>query len=817
MKPALKLFATLSLALAFEACGEKPSFVESEEALPRKTGSVSDYPSMDGTNANPNGPKGVLGQGRPTDPNAPTAGASSISIEPKTDSDDETTGDRNDEDGPSVGNGGGNGNSGKGGAADGVDGGDGGMTGADGHSGTDGGRDGDDDDSTTGGSDGAVTIPDETPDPDGDDAARPRPKTTKASEMSFPADITASAELAKVLDGAYLTSDLEMKRRYYDRVITKKQVVRPVLTDNFEQGYAGADVNELFDQVVDRPLDVLVVIDNSGSMIEEQANLATKLAPLLSEVNSADWVIGVVTTDPNDTCLRKLIKKGDANAAADFAAAVSPGTGGANNERGVLTAVRSLRGDCLSAPWIRRDSTLALLVVTDEDNCSDGLGCPNKEYNKGKYLLDYLATIRQVGKNARLYSLLWHPSQTQAQCPTGYNKGVQWADLVEKTTGKWGSICDADYTSTLTQISRDIAVTLNSKFTMKETPDAGSLVVKLNGAVITTGFTLMGKVLDFTVPPAEGSVVSVSYTHGATPKHSTYSLRGKPLAGALFVTVDGALVQPSSYSVDVAATPSTINFFSAPADRAKIQVTYTKDVALKTQFELGEPVAAGTLKVLVEGVETTAYAVLETNGIVTFAKAPADGATLTFTYTGVGADVLSYPFNPGSGAPVDLVVKDETNQIVPYTYADGSLNFSATQFVEGRKLHLTYDNTARQRFTIDLPNAPTPGRVSATGGTVVCDGAPGLVVEDKAVKVDGCGFADDVMSVSVRYDYVVEQYLAFTYAGADIPARNAWQEWIVTVDGVETKAYVRNGGVIRFPTALPLGSVVKIQLIQEDK
>src|SRR5690606_41180852 len=61
----------------------------------------------------------------------------------------------------------------------------------------------------------------------------------------------------------------------------------------FQQGVSGSNKTDTFMQTTQTGvLDVLIVIDNSGSMAEEQNNLAGKLQPLLSYVQGADWQIG---------------------------------------------------------------------------------------------------------------------------------------------------------------------------------------------------------------------------------------------------------------------------------------------------------------------------------------------------------------------------------------------------------------------------------------------------------------------------------------------------------------------------------------------
>lgn len=70
---------------------------------------------------------------------------------------------------------------------------------------------------------------------------------------------------------------------------------------------------EIFEQNAAGLLDVLVVVDNSGSMKEEQANLADRLGALLASVRDSNWQIGLISTDPKEASIRALIKKADAD------------------------------------------------------------------------------------------------------------------------------------------------------------------------------------------------------------------------------------------------------------------------------------------------------------------------------------------------------------------------------------------------------------------------------------------------------------------------------------------------------------------------
>ncbi|MBC7529933.1 MAG: VWA domain-containing protein [Oligoflexus sp.] len=269
--------------------------------------------------------------------------------------------------------------------------------------------------------------------------------------------------------------------------------------------------------------DIAIVIDDSGSMAEEQNNLSTKLNDLVVALKDANWQIGVVTTSSevlngSDRCKLTLIKSSDTDADKKFLKAVTPGVGGSGNEEGIRQAVNALK--CAETPWVRPNSTVAVLIVSDEDNCSDnGLDCPGSPANTEKYLIDYVEKDlhRVVGKTAGFYGIFAPPTEV---CPTAKAKGNQYQKLVTyKAVAEvnYGNICDVSYKSTLERISNNIAKLLSSQFTLKQTPDDGSVVlqgVKSNGdMIVVSDYTVVGNVITFKTgsEPALGSDVTLSY------------------------------------------------------------------------------------------------------------------------------------------------------------------------------------------------------------------------------------------------------------------------------------------------------------------
>jgi len=389
------------------------------------------------------------------------------------------------------------------------------------------------------------------------------------------------------------------------------------------QGFSGRPVSETWnqDQLL---LDLQLVIDNSGSMGQEQTNLASKLGPLLSAVVDTDWQIHVTTTSVAEGCSRGLIKKSDADFATKFADAVTAGISGQPNERGVYQALEGLK---CSPDWVRANSVVAVLIVSDEDNCSDG-ACPSVDEKTGKMLLDYLASIRKVGETARVYGLLSGPTTgDMVGCDVSNNKiAPLYHSLIQQTGGQWGSICVGDFSPTLQKISEDVATLLKSSMSLSLKPDADSLTILLDDQP-WDGYELDGQQVTFKSIPAVGAVVRAEYTHGRNGVLlNRFSLDGDPTADTRQVKVNGVLAEESSYQLERGADGWEVVFGETPPDEATITVSYRKGVDLPSSFTVGSGMKR-LVTVTVDG-ESTEATYMPDSGMISFVEAPAPGARI---------------------------------------------------------------------------------------------------------------------------------------------------------------------------------------------
>ncbi len=282
-------------------------------------------------------------------------------------------------------------------------------------------------------------------------------------------------------------------------------------------GYGIANGSDVFhqNQNSDKKLDLLLVVDNSGSMSDEQDKLAN-LEPLLDFVKSADWSVAVTTTDASESNLRLLLEKGDGSQSFEtqknlFEAAIDGlGTNGSGHEQGIPMAIKGfgMKKPGTNDSWVRPDSMAAVLIVSDEDNCSTGGSCPKQPQD----LVDYFTNDlnRNVGDTAKVYALV---QRNSSECNTAYNVGNRYVDAVNMTGGISQPICAASYEQVLSAISADIGTTLEINFTLSQIPIEDSIVIKVDGVAYQGGYNLSGKTVVLNTAPPAGSEVKVYYEY----------------------------------------------------------------------------------------------------------------------------------------------------------------------------------------------------------------------------------------------------------------------------------------------------------------
>lgn len=265
---------------------------------------------------------------------------------------------------------------------------------------------------------------------------------------------------------------------------------------------AGDIVTDSFISTLGKDIDLLLVIDNSCSMVTEQAQLADNAEHIIDglNANSADYHIGVITTD-DSTFAGNMITKADSDPIGELESQMAVGVNGSTSEKGIYMAIGTTSTGGDGAPgssFLRDNASLAVVFVSDEDDSSSG------------DLSSWSSHFWSI-KPSPSDVVVWSIVGIDSQCYTA-SIGHDYIDLAQTLGGGSTSICDLDWQPTFEDLAA-IAGT-QSTFYLSDVPFVDSISVTVNGIdstdwVYSTGSNAV--VFNPGFVPVAGSLIDITY------------------------------------------------------------------------------------------------------------------------------------------------------------------------------------------------------------------------------------------------------------------------------------------------------------------
>lgn len=263
-------------------------------------------------------------------------------------------------------------------------------------------------------------------------------------------------------------------------------------------------------------VDILFVIDNSGSMQEEQAKIAQVFSGFIAQVSHMNWRIAITTTDTfsadvacnkGNLCLMDassyFIDANTQNVNQVFMSKIQVGLSGAGTELG-LTALNSFltnkKADYQS--FMRPDATFVTITVTDSEETSS--------LTAEQFLITAANQLPQ-GKKFISHSSIVLPGDTKCkEINKAENKfGTKYHDVTVATGGILASICDQNYGSQFDLIA-DTTIGKVAQQVLECAPAA--VVVTGPQGEIVSGYSISGSKLEFAPALAHPGQYKVSYS-----------------------------------------------------------------------------------------------------------------------------------------------------------------------------------------------------------------------------------------------------------------------------------------------------------------
>lgn len=287
-----------------------------------------------------------------------------------------------------------------------------------------------------------------------------------------------------------------------------------VITENFQF------------QFLNNKLDILVVVDNSASMYEEQKKMGQRLSSFTDQLHNVDWQLAITTTDvysnkhglkgeflefsKGETILtpktknykQKFLDTVVRSETVDFCLLSCP-----SNAEEPLTALKLSieKSKRETRKLFRKDAHFITIILTDEDQTDASV---NAE--------DILETIHaHLGpkKKFAAYGILVLPNDKHCLKESGSDAryGHSVYDLIQKTQGLAVDICAPNYGDSLSRLGEE-ARKLTNYVTLSRTPRPESLYVEVFPKLPSLKYRLDGKkVIIETLPSSIGSSLHVSY------------------------------------------------------------------------------------------------------------------------------------------------------------------------------------------------------------------------------------------------------------------------------------------------------------------
>ena len=275
-------------------------------------------------------------------------------------------------------------------------------------------------------------------------------------------------------------------------------------------------------------VDILFVIDNSGSMALEQTKISRRFNNFINQIRGLDWHIAITTTDPGiyeqgagrspwgdgqlipfsngHYYLSSSMNLGEVQRL--FSENIKRNEEGSSEEKGIYATYRTLERavtgktgmDIQIARFLRHDSAFAVVVVSDEDESPDFYSAKSDPDN----LIDYVERVFGSGKVFQFHSII---AYTRACLDgEGDSYGYKYRELSIKTGGIVGSICFNDYSAILSRIGREV-FNLNKIYKLDCRPQDAN-----NNGVID--MKIIAKNPSSTIPPYTIEEESITFDRG---------------------------------------------------------------------------------------------------------------------------------------------------------------------------------------------------------------------------------------------------------------------------------------------------------------
>tara|TARA_R110002020_G_scaffold37124_25_gene112144 strand:+ start:6425 stop:8056 length:1632 start_codon:yes stop_codon:yes gene_type:complete len=299
--------------------------------------------------------------------------------------------------------------------------------------------------------------------------------------------------------------------------ITSNDPVIPIASA-IQDGLGGYEawITDSFTQDGTVAVDILFVVDNSGSMSGNQSNLKNNFDDFMAVFVSAgvDYQVALITTDQS-SFVGDVITPLTPDPVGEFEDQVDLiGSSGYAIEKGLWFAYESTTtGDASSSSssgFLRSSARLVVVYISDEPD-----GSTSMTYGGGSTTMtpsDYSASLLSLKTSSDLVVAHAVAGDYPSGCSSngGATFGDGYYDVVNDLGGTFMSICDSDWSVTMDTLARDSMSILS--FPLSDTPIEDTIAATVDGVASTDWtYDYSTNSVTFTVAPSDGSTINITY------------------------------------------------------------------------------------------------------------------------------------------------------------------------------------------------------------------------------------------------------------------------------------------------------------------
>ena len=253
-------------------------------------------------------------------------------------------------------------------------------------------------------------------------------------------------------------------------------------------------------------IDILWVIDRSGSMNRYNTELLNGIQVMLSALPTAYWRLVMISADPSRAVLSNEFPLVPGDTAADAEAMLNTLTS-APYEEGFNAVHDYMTINPYSSTWMRPEAGLLVVFVSDEEEQST-IEYPN--------VSDFLSWYQTQRMGSVFMASIVNQEASTSLCdypPNPIDVGDRYMNATNMLGGVIVDICDEDWTPGVTDATH--SVDPYEKLKLTHVPDPTSAIrVFINGVLSNDWYySSSDNTVHFTVIPSAGDLVEIGYLY----------------------------------------------------------------------------------------------------------------------------------------------------------------------------------------------------------------------------------------------------------------------------------------------------------------